>query len=167
MMMTAVFIVLMRLDGDRCRGFAAWPMMMAAVFIMLMWMRVRMRVICMGMRFAACMRRIVFVIHLLRQGVILGETGIVAMTVTAAVGAGFRMERRGPTFDRGADTFEHGAQYWIGFQLQVIRTDFDRRMPITEVVSRAHQIERGGGADAQNRFTGRDHAYQCAIVGNQ
>ena len=142
-------------------------MMMATVFIVLMWMRMCMRVICMGMGFTACMRCIVFVIDLLGQGVILGETGVVAMPVAAAVGAGFRVERRGPTFDRGADTFQHGAQYRIGFQLQVIRTDFDRRMPITEVVSRAHQIERGGGADAQNRFTGRDHAYQGAIVGDQ
>jgi len=166
MMMAAVFIVLMRVDGDGGLGLAARPMMMAAVFIMLM--RVGMRVTGMSMRFfTSAMRPIVLVIHLLRQSVILGEAGVVAMAMAAAVGAGFRVKRRGAYFDRSADAFQHGAQHRIGFQLQIIGADFDRGMPIAEVVGGAHQVERGGGANAQDRFTGRDYAYQCAVVGDQ
>jgi len=54
---------------------------------------------------------------------------------------------------------KHFGKYVIGFNFEVIGLELYRYVAITEVISRAHQIEwravRGAGRDAQDGLRGR------------
>lgn len=85
---------------------------------------------------------VMLVEHLLRERVILGERRIVPVTMSAAVRAGFGLERRARALDRRAEPREHVGEHGIVFELQAAGADFNRRMAVAEVIRGARERER-------------------------
>ena len=83
---------------------------------------------------------------LLRERVVLGEGFIVTMLVAAAIRAGLGLERLRLALDVHAEALEHVFEHRIGFELQIVRADFDRRMPVAEMIGRARERSARLGA---------------------
>ena len=66
---------------------------------------------------------------------------------------------------------QHVGQHMVRLDLQVVGLEFDRHMPVAQVVGGAHQVERrpvlGAVGDAQYRLRRGDHAHQRAVFGHQ
>ena len=89
------------------------------------------------------------------------------MLVTTTIRARFRLERHRHLIHARADTLQHIGQHRIVFKLQIIRTDFNGRMTIAEVISGTRQRQRIPGARNQHGFRSGDYAYQTAIISDQ
>ncbi len=124
------------------------PMTMIVVMAVIVRMRFVMR---MTVTIAMSLRK-----HLLRQRVVFFERRIVPMPMPAAIGTGFRMERQRRTLDLRAQSRQHGLQHRIGFELQIIDTDFDGGMAIAEMIGRARERDRIRRAHDEHSL-GRGH----------
>ena len=76
---------------------------------------------------------------LLRERVVFAERLVVAVLVTAAVCAGFGLERLRFMRDEHAQALQHVFEHGIRFELEIVRADFHWRMAIAEVVSGTRQ----------------------------
>lgn len=103
----------------------------------------------------------------LRQGMILSERRIVAVPVTAAVGARLRVEGGLGFFHPHAQAQQHVAQDRVVLQLQRAGLDLYRRVAVAEVIGGAHQQQRIVAGDAQHRLGRGRHLHQRAVGGDQ
>jgi hypothetical protein len=108
-----------------------------------------------------------FAEHLLRERIVFREGLVVTMLVTAAIRAGFRLERHRHLIHACANALQHIGEHRIVFELQIIRADFNGRMTIAEVIRGKRQRQHIFRADDQHRFGRGDDAHQSAVVGDQ
>lgn len=133
--------------------------------VMVMIVGVRMRV---SVTMVVVVRMPVMLVeHLLRDREVLGKGCIVTVLVSAAVGTGFGLERHQGFGNVHVESQQHVAQHRIVFELDIAVADFDRGMPVAEVICRASQCERGGGCHEQHGFGGGLHADEAAVVGHE
>lgn len=135
------------------------------VMVMVVIVGVRMRV---SVTMVVVVRMPVMLVeHLLRDREVLGKGRIVTVLVSAAVGTGFGLERHQGFGNVHVESQQHVAQHRIVFELEIAVADFDRGMPVAEVIRRASQCERGGGCHEQHGFGGGFHANEVAVVGHE
>ena len=97
----------------------------------------------------------------------------VVMTVPMPPGVGPGLGFEGGLFlgDDQVHALEHLRQYVIGFDLQVVRLQFDLHVPVAQVVGRAGQIEGTAlvraGAHQHHRLRRSVYPHQGAILGHQ
>ena len=77
---------------------------------------------------------------------------IVVVPVPSAVSAGFRLERRLHRFDRSTQPLEHLCEHVVGGDAQIPRGDFDRHMPVAQMVSGANEVLVRFAGDMQDAF---------------
>jgi len=135
--------------------------------------RVPMRALRMVAMVVACAVRVsmivpvMFIEDLLRERVVLYKRLVMAMLVTAAIRARFRLKRRRRVIHMRAQTLQHVFQHRISFQFQLTRSHFHRRVTITQVVCGARQGNRIVGVYNQHILRRCDHADEAAVVCDQ
>ncbi len=108
-----------------------------------------------------------FVEYLPSDSIVFVERSVVPVPMTAAVGAGFGLKRLRRSFDPRAEPCQHRLEHGIGFQLQIIGTDFDGRMAIAEMIGGARQRQRIARSHDEHGFIRRDDSHKAAVVGNE
>ena len=87
------------------------------------------------------------------------------------IGAALGLERGRVCAHDQVHRTQHVGQHMVRLDLQVVGLEFDRHMPVAQVVGGAHQVERrpvlGAVGDAQYRLRRGDHAHQRAVFGHQ
>lgn len=124
-------------------------------------------VVVSAVRVVVIVVRLMLAIELLRERIVFAKALVVTVLVAAAIRARFRRKRLRFARDRRADTPEHVFQHGVGFELQMIRVNFDRRVPVAEMVSGAHQRERIHRAHDEHVLRRRDHAHEAAVIGDE
>ena len=106
----------------------------------------------------------------MRVGVGVGVTVIVTVPL-CRIGAGLGLERQGVLAHDQVHGAQHVCQYVVGFDLQMVRLEFDRHVAVAQVVGGANQIERRAVlramTDVQHRLRRGDNAHQRAVFGHQ
>ena len=126
----------------------AFTVIMTVVVSMVMRVRVTVCMIVLLMPMIVRMRMsMMLAIYLLRERIVLSEGLVMTMPMTAAIRARFRLERHLDLIDRSAQTFEHIREYRVVFELQVIRADFDGRVPVAQVIRGACERQHIGRAN--------------------
>jgi len=110
---------------------------------------------------------VMFVEDLLRERIVLYKRLVMAMLVTAAIRARLRLERRRRVIHMRAQTLQHVFQHRIGFQFQLPRSHFHRRVTIAQVVRGARQRNRIVSVYNQHILRRCNHAHEAAVVGDQ
>jgi hypothetical protein len=105
--------------------------------------------------------------HLLRDRVVLIERGVVTVSVPAAVGARFRLERQRCRFHMRSKALEHSFEHWVSFELQVLGAHLDGRMTIAEVISGAREGQCVRCAHDKHGFICGDDAHESAVIGDE
>ena len=103
----------------------------------------------------------------LRCGVVLVERRVVAVTMAAAVGTRFGLERRFHMCDGHAQAHEHVFEHRIGFKLQRIGAYLHGCVAIAEVVGRTHQRQAVVTRHAQHLLGRGLHLHQRAVFSDE
>src|SRR5690606_31760202 len=98
------------------------------------------------------------------RGVVEGFVTGMRMVVAAAVGTGFRLERRLDRFDAGAELLEHRAQNIVVGQAQPTVAQLQGNVAVAQVIGGAHQFEGAGAGDLHQLLGPRDHTHYSAIA---
>ena len=130
---------------------------------MIMVMRMPMIVVMLVTRFMPVM----FVEHLLRNGIVLGECLVVAVLVPAAIRAGFRCERVLDLFNLHTQASQHVGEHRVVFDLKITVADLDWRMTVAKVISGPRQRAGARPGHAQYRLRRGNDAYEAAIFGHE
>src|SRR6202051_2161353 len=95
-----------------------------------------MSAVAMAMPMRAVIMRmpVMFIEDLLRERVVLYKRLVMPMLMTAAIRARLRLERRRRVLNMRAETLQHVFQHGIGFQFQLPRAHFHRRVPISQMI---------------------------------
>jgi len=75
-------------------------------------------------------------IHALRQCLVLGKAGVMAVAVAAAIGASLGLEGRIHQGHLRTQAQQHVVEHGVVFQVQVRGGDLHRDMPVAQVVGR-------------------------------
>lgn len=110
---------------------------------------------------------VMFIEDLLRERVVLYKRLVMPMLMTAAIRARLRLKRRRRVIHMCAQTLQHVFQHRIGFQFQLSRRHFHRRVAIAQVVRGARQRNGIVGVYNQHVLRSSNHAHQATIVGDQ
>jgi hypothetical protein len=131
-------------------------------------------IVALAVRMVVCVSMIVivrvsvmFIEDLLRERVVLYKRLVMPMLVTAAIRARLRLERRRRVIHMRAQTLQHVFQHRIGFQFQLSRSHFHRRVTIAQVVRGARQRNRIVSVYNQHILRRCKHAHEAAVVGDQ
>ena len=89
------------------------------------------------------------------------------MLMPTAISPGLRLKRQRHLLDHRADPLEHIREHRIIFELQIIRPNLNRRMPVAKVISRARKRQRIPRGDHQNGLRRRDYPHQRTILRDQ
>src|SRR6266702_6064436 len=111
--------------------------MMMAVTMIVTGRRITVTVIVVmsvTLRMIVMLMPMMLAIHLLRERIVLGEGLVMPMPMPAAIRTRLRLERHLDLIDRCAQALEHIGEHRVVFELQIIRADFDGRMPVAEVI---------------------------------
>jgi hypothetical protein len=109
----------------------------------------------------------VLVVKPLGQSVIFGERFFTAVPVTAAVCTRFRLKRFISFFDARSQPDQHVPQHRVYFKAEPVSADFDRRVPVSQVVGSPGEGQVIRGGYDQNRLRRGFHADEATIVGLQ
>src|SRR5471032_2015905 len=133
------------------------PMRALRMVVMIMACAVRVSVIVIVIVIVIVRVSVMFIEDLLRERVVLYKRLVMPVLVTAAIRARLRLERSARVIHVRAQTLEHVFQHRIGFQFQLSRGHFHRRVPVAQVVR---------GARERNRIVGvyNQHILRCAIT---
>src|SRR5580704_16163701 len=82
---------------------------------------------------------VIFVKELLNARVLFGECRIVSVTMSASIGAGFRLKWKVILAQNYSELQKHLLHDGIGLQLQKTFSELDWNMPISQVICGAHQ----------------------------
>ena len=110
---------------------------------------------------------VMFIEDLLRERVVLYKRLVVPMLMTAAIRTRLRLERRRRVLNMRAETLQHVLQHGIGFQFQLSRAHFHRRVPIPQMIGGARQRNGIVGMHDQHILCSRDHTHEATIVGDE
>ena len=83
------------------------------------------------------------------------------------IGAAFGIERRLDLDHAGAETLHHRLDDVVAADPQTLSHDLGRQMTVAEMPGDPHQMLRIVAADLGQRFGGRDHLDQSAVVEHQ
>ena len=119
------------------------------------------------MRAGMVKRRGVFVVKPLGQSVIFGKRFLTPMTVTPTVYTHFRLKRFISFFDARPQSKQHIPQDRVRFEAEVIDADFDRRVPVSQVVSGPGKSSVVRGGYHQNGLRCSFNANKAAILSLQ
>ena len=107
------------------------------------------------------------------MGMCLGMVMCMTMCMSAVAGVGTGLWLKG-RIDRVHDQVhgaQHLSQHMVGLDLQIVRAQLDRHVPVAQVVGRTGQVKgramRRAGGDPQHRLGGCLHADQRAVFGDQ
>jgi hypothetical protein len=95
---------------------------------------------------------------------IFSEGLVVPMPVSAAVGSGLGLKWRGFLVHRHPKLHQHLLQDRVGLELKEVFSEFDRRMPVSQMVRGAHQGVRRFSGNQQHIFRGRFDSDQGAVL---
>ena len=110
---------------------------------------------------------VMFIEDLLRERIVLYKRLVMPMLVPAAIRARLGLKRSARVIHMRAQTLEHVFQHRIGFEFQLPRGDFHRRVPVAQVVRGARQRNGIVGMHDQHILFRCNHAHQAAVVGDQ
>jgi hypothetical protein len=143
------------------------PMRALRMVVMIMACAVRVSVSVIVIVIVIVRVSVMFVEDLLRERVVLYKRLVMPVLVTAAIRARLRLKRSRGVLHMRAQTLEHVFQHRIGFQFQLSRGHFHRRVPIAQVVRSAREGNGIVGVYNQHILRRGNHANQAAIVGDQ
>ncbi len=99
----------------------------------------------------------------LSAGVFFSEGRIVPVTVSAAIGAGFRLKWKVILPQGYSKPQKHLFEDGIALQLQIIFSKFNRNMSVSQVKSRAHQVVRLISGHVEHFFWSRHDSDQGTV----
>ena len=112
---------------------------------------------------AVCVPMVMQRIHALRQCLVLGKAGVMAVAVAAAIGAVFRLEGGLDGLGRRAQLIEHGLEHVVIEQAQPTVTHLQRHVAVAQVIGGAGQFKGIAAGDVQQLFRPGAHAYDTSV----
>ena len=145
------------------------PMRALRVVAVIVALAVCMSAVAVAMPVRAVVMRmpVMFIEDLLRKRVVLYKRLVMPMLVTTAIRARLRLEWRRRVLDMRAETLQHVFQHGIGFQFQLPRAHFHRRVPIPQMIGGACQRNGIVGMHDQHILCSRNDTHEAAIVGDE
>jgi hypothetical protein len=145
------------------------PMRALRVVAVVVAFAVCMSAVAMAMTVRAVVMRmpVMFIEDLLRERVVLYKRLVMPMLMTAAIRTRLRLERRRRVLNMRAETLQHVFQHGIGFQFQLARAHFHRRVPIPQMIGGACQRNGIVGMHDQHILCSRNDTHEAAIVGDE
>jgi hypothetical protein len=145
------------------------PMRALRVVAVVVTFAVRVSAVAMAMTVRAVVMRmpVMFIEDLLRERVVLYKRLVMPMLMTAAIRTRLRLERRRRVLNMRAETLQHVFQHGIGFQFQLARAHFHRRVPIPQMIGGARQRNGIVGMHDQHILCSRNDTHEAAIVGDE
>ena len=78
-------------------------------------------------------------INLLRERIVLSEGLVMPVLMPTTISPRLRLKRQRHLLDHRADPLEHIREHRIVFELQIIHSHLNRRMPVAQVISRSRE----------------------------